>query len=80
MGMFRLINISEKRNDAKIDSVDNLEYALALDILSRIDRTVDYINKKPRVSNTYINRDHIGAVLGYNPSADTELPYRPQNR
>jgi RHH-type proline utilization regulon transcriptional repressor/proline dehydrogenase/delta 1-pyrroline-5-carboxylate dehydrogenase len=42
-------------------------YGLTLGIHSRIDRTVDYIARKVRVGNVYVNRDMIGAVVGVQP-------------
>jgi RHH-type proline utilization regulon transcriptional repressor/proline dehydrogenase/delta 1-pyrroline-5-carboxylate dehydrogenase len=53
--------------DKVIDAINRSRYGLTLGIHSRIDATVDYIQKRARVGNCYVNRDMIGAVVGAQP-------------
>ena len=50
-----------------IDAVNNTGYGLTLGIHSRVDRSVNYISKRIRVGNCYVNRSMIGAVVGVQP-------------
>jgi len=50
-----------------IDAINATGYGLTLGIHSRIDSTVDYINRRLRVGNAYVNRNMIGAVVGTQP-------------
>ncbi len=42
-------------------------YGLTMGIHSRIDATVEYIIKRARVGNIYVNRNMVGAVVGVQP-------------
>ena len=53
--------------DEVIDDINKTGYGLTLGIHSRIDETVNHIHARARVSNTYVNRNQIGAVVGVQP-------------
>jgi RHH-type proline utilization regulon transcriptional repressor/proline dehydrogenase/delta 1-pyrroline-5-carboxylate dehydrogenase len=53
--------------DEVIDSINATGYGLTLGIHSRIDETVNYINRRLRVGNAYVNRNIIGAIVGVQP-------------
>jgi RHH-type proline utilization regulon transcriptional repressor/proline dehydrogenase/delta 1-pyrroline-5-carboxylate dehydrogenase len=53
--------------DAVIQAVNLTGYGLTLGIHSRIDDFVEYICKRVKVGNTYVNRSMTGAVVGVQP-------------
>lgn len=53
--------------DGVIDAVNGTAYGLTLGIHSRVAGRADYIARRARVGNVYINRDMIGAVVGVQP-------------
>lgn len=53
--------------DQVIDAINATGYGLTLGIHSRIDSTIDHIQRRARVGNTYVNRNMIGAVVGVQP-------------
>ncbi len=65
--ILHVIRYRADRLDEVIDAVNATGYGLTLGIHSRIDSTVEYIHKRVRVGNTYVNRNMIGAVVGVQP-------------
>ncbi|HSR71810.1 MAG TPA: aldehyde dehydrogenase family protein, partial [Kiloniellales bacterium] len=55
------------RLDSVIEAINGTGYGLTLGIHSRIDSTVDYIHRRVRAGNAYVNRNMIGAVVGVQP-------------
>ncbi|MCE5233137.1 MAG: bifunctional proline dehydrogenase/L-glutamate gamma-semialdehyde dehydrogenase PutA [Mizugakiibacter sp.] len=53
--------------DRVIDAINATGYGLTLGIHSRIDATVEHIQKRVRAGNCYVNRNQIGAVVGVQP-------------
>ena len=53
--------------DRVIDSINATGFGLTLGIHSRIDSQAQYIQRRIRVGNVYINRNMIGAVVGVQP-------------
>ena len=53
--------------DEVIAQINRTGFGLTLGIHSRIDRQVDYIQRRIRVGNVYVNRNMIGAVVGVQP-------------
>ena len=53
--------------DAVIESINHTGYGLTLGVHSRIDSQAQYIQRRIRVGNVYINRNIIGAVVGVQP-------------
>jgi RHH-type proline utilization regulon transcriptional repressor/proline dehydrogenase/delta 1-pyrroline-5-carboxylate dehydrogenase len=53
--------------DEVIAQINRTGFGLTLGIHSRIDRQVDYIQRRVRVGNVYVNRNMIGAVVGVQP-------------
>ena len=57
-----------KRNlDRVIDNINALGYGLTFGIQSRIDETIDHIQRRIHAGNLYVNRNIIGAVVGIQP-------------
>ncbi len=52
---------------ALVDAINALGYGLTMGIHSRIDETIDFIVRRARVGNLYVNRNMIGAVVGVQP-------------
>jgi RHH-type transcriptional regulator, proline utilization regulon repressor / proline dehydrogenase / delta 1-pyrroline-5-carboxylate dehydrogenase len=65
--ILHLIRFAAKDLDAVIDSINASGYGLTLGIHSRIDDTIEHIQKRVRVGNCYVNRNMIGAVVGVQP-------------
>lgn len=53
--------------DKIISDINNTGYGLTMGIHSRIDETVEYIQKRIKAGNIYVNRNMIGAVVGVQP-------------
>ena len=50
-----------------IDAINATGFGLTLGIHSRIENTVEHIERRAFVGNTYINRNQIGAVVNVQP-------------
>ncbi len=50
-----------------LQEINATGYGLTLGIHSRINETIDYIQQRLHVGNTYVNRNMIGAVVGVQP-------------
>lgn len=53
--------------DWVIEAINATGFGLTLGIHSRIDETVEYIRRRARMGNLYVNRNQIGAVVGVQP-------------
>lgn len=53
--------------DSVIDAINAKGYALTFGVQSRIDDTVNRIQKRIKAGNLYVNRNMIGAVVGVQP-------------
>ena len=62
-----VIRYQAKNLDTILDDISNTGYGLTMGIHSRIDSTVEKIQKRMRVGNLYVNRNIIGAVVGVQP-------------
>lgn len=65
--VLHVIRYASRDLDKIIDAINDSGYGLTLGIQSRIDATIDYIRRRLRVGNTYVNRNIIGAVVGVQP-------------
>jgi RHH-type proline utilization regulon transcriptional repressor/proline dehydrogenase/delta 1-pyrroline-5-carboxylate dehydrogenase len=65
--VLHVIRFDDTRLDAVIDDINGAGYGLTVSIHSRIDETVEYIQRRLRVGNMYVNRNQIGAVVGAQP-------------
>lgn len=65
--ILHVIRYQEAELDQVIDQINSTGYGLTLGIHSRIDDTVEYIQQRVRVGNTYVNRAMTGAVVGVQP-------------
>ncbi len=62
-----VVRYQASKLDQVLDAINGTGYGLTLGIHSRIDSTVDYIRKRLKVGNAYVNRSTIGAVVGVQP-------------
>ena len=53
--------------DKVIEEINNLGYGPTFGIQSRMDETVDYIQRRIHAGNIYVNRNIVGAVVGVQP-------------
>ena len=65
--VLHIIRYAAKDLDQVIASINGSGYGLTLGIHSRIDATIEHIQKNVRVGNCYVNRNMIGAVVGVQP-------------
>lgn len=65
--LLHVVTYKAKQLDEVIDAINKSGYGLTLGIHSRIDSRSQYIAKKARVGNIYINRSMTGAVVGVQP-------------
>ncbi len=65
--ILHVVRFQGDRLDQVIEAVSATGYGLTLGIHSRIDATVDYIHRRLKVGNAYVNRNMIGAVVGVQP-------------
>jgi RHH-type proline utilization regulon transcriptional repressor/proline dehydrogenase/delta 1-pyrroline-5-carboxylate dehydrogenase len=71
--ILHVIRFPAKQLDKVLDDIINTGYGLTLGIHSRIDATIDYIQKRMPVGNVYVNRNMIGAVVGVQPFGGERL-------
>ncbi len=62
-----MVRYAVDRLDEVMDAIDASGYGLTLGIHSRIEATQRRIAERLRISNTYVNRNQIGAVVGVQP-------------
>ena len=65
--VLHVIRFKAAELDKVIDSINRTGYGLTLGVHSRIDSQAQYIQRRIRVGNVYINRNMIGAVVGVQP-------------
>lgn len=65
--ILHVVVYESKDLDRVLQSINETGYGLTLGIHSRITETIDYIQKRVRVGNIYVNRNMIGAVVGVQP-------------
>lgn len=65
--ILHVIRYGEGDLDAVIESINQTGFGLTLGIHSRLQPTIDYIQQRVNVGNTYVNRTIIGAVVGVQP-------------
>ena len=65
--VLHVIRFKRKALNQVIDEVNALGYGLTFGIQSRIDQTIDDIQKRVKTGNIYVNRTMIGAVVGVQP-------------
>jgi RHH-type proline utilization regulon transcriptional repressor/proline dehydrogenase/delta 1-pyrroline-5-carboxylate dehydrogenase len=65
--VLHIIRYKSSELDKVISDINNTGYGLTMGIHSRIDETVQYIAKRIKAGNIYVNRNMIGAVVGVQP-------------
>lgn len=53
--------------DKVVDAINATGYGLTLGVHSRIQETIDFVARRARVGNLYVNRSMVGAVVGSQP-------------
>ena len=62
-----MVRYGADRLDYVLRSIERSGYGLTLGIHSRIDDTVEAVDRPASVGNIYVNRNMIGAVVGVQP-------------
>ncbi len=65
--ILHVIRYRADRLDQVIEAINGTGYGLTLGVHSRIDSAVEFIRRRVRVGNTYVNRNMIGAMVGVQP-------------
>ncbi len=65
--VLHVVRYKAKDLDRVIDAVNKTGYGLTLGIHTRIDSEADYIQRRIKVGNAYVNRNMVGAVVGVQP-------------
>lgn len=71
--ILHVIRYAEKDLDNVLEQIINTGYGLTLGVHSRIDATIQHIQKRMPVGNMYVNRNIIGAVVGVQPFGGEHL-------
>jgi RHH-type proline utilization regulon transcriptional repressor/proline dehydrogenase/delta 1-pyrroline-5-carboxylate dehydrogenase len=50
-----------------IDAINDTGYGLTFGVQTRLDQTMDYLTRRVRAGNIYVNRNIVGAVVGVQP-------------
>ncbi len=62
-----VVRYRASRLDKVVEAINESRYGLTLGIHSRIDSTADFILRRAKVGNAYVNRNMIGAIVGVQP-------------
>ncbi len=65
--ILHLVRYRARDLDRVIAAINGTGYGLTLGIHSRVESTVEYIRRRVRAGNCYVNRNMIGAVVGVQP-------------
>jgi RHH-type proline utilization regulon transcriptional repressor/proline dehydrogenase/delta 1-pyrroline-5-carboxylate dehydrogenase len=65
--VLHIVRYRADRLDALIDTIDAAGYGLTLGVHSRIAAAQQYVVRRLRAGNAYVNRNQIGAVVGVQP-------------
>lgn len=65
--ILHVVRFQSNKLDEVIKNINAMHYGLTLGIHSRIEERCDYIQRRVRVGNIYVNRNMIGAVVGVQP-------------
>ena len=65
--LLHVVRYDARRLDEVLESINATGYGLTLGIHTRIESRAEYIARRIRVGNCYVNRNMIGAVVGVQP-------------
>ncbi len=65
--VLHVVRFDIARLDGLVDAINATGFGLTLGIQTRIDTRAEYIRRRARVGNVYVNRNMIGAVVGVQP-------------
>lgn len=71
--ILHIIRYHKNNLDNVIDAINGLGYGLTFGIQSRINSTIDYIERRIQAGNIYVNRNMIGSVVGVQPFGGSRL-------
>ncbi len=65
--VLHVLRFERERLDELIEDINATGYGLTLGIHTRIDETIEFVTRRARVGNIYVNRGMTGAVVGVQP-------------
>ena len=65
--ILHIVRYQAERLEEVVEAINASGYGLTLGLHSRIEETADFVARRARVGNLYINRNQIGAVVGVQP-------------
>ena len=65
--VLHIVRYSATGIDELVDDINNTGFGLTLGIHSRVDSFAEYVSRRARVGNVYVNRNMIGAQVGVQP-------------
>jgi RHH-type proline utilization regulon transcriptional repressor/proline dehydrogenase/delta 1-pyrroline-5-carboxylate dehydrogenase len=65
--VLHVVRYDAEKLDDVIEEINQAGFGLTLGIHSRSEYTAEYIERRVKVGNTYVNRNQIGAVVGVQP-------------
>lgn len=65
--VLHIIRYKGKELDRVLDEINNSGFGLTFGMHSRIEQRAEYVRRRMRVGNVYINRNMVGAVVGVQP-------------
>ena len=65
--ILHVLKYASDESDELISQINKTGYGLTMGIHTRIESRADYLGKKSKIGNIYINRDMVGAVVGSQP-------------
>jgi len=65
--ILHVVRFKRKELMSIVDQINDLKFGLTFGIQSRIDQTIDEIQKRVKTGNIYVNRSMTGAVVGVQP-------------
>ena len=71
--ILHVVRFAGDRLDAVCDSINASLYGLTLGVHSRIDETAEFVRRRVRAGNIYVNRNQIGAVVEAQPFGGERL-------
>jgi RHH-type proline utilization regulon transcriptional repressor/proline dehydrogenase/delta 1-pyrroline-5-carboxylate dehydrogenase len=65
--ILHVVRYARDRLPDVIEAINATGYGLTLGLHTRLDRTIELVERSVRVGNLYVNRNQIGAVIGVQP-------------
>ncbi len=65
--VLHVVRYAADKLDAVCDAINATGFGLTLGVHSRIEETAEFVRRRARVGNVYVNRNQIGAIVGEQP-------------